>query len=115
MNEKLEPCYVRIQKALREKNMKQSELVRLTGLQKSAISSYIAGRYEPTQKPIYLIAKALEVSEAWLMGYDVPKIRSEKIKTAVTPEEKRLLDKYAKLSSAKKAELEKYLDYLLHT
>ena len=115
MNERVEPCYVRIQKGLQEKNMKQSELVKITGLPKSAISQYVSGKHEPTQTPVYLIAKALDVSEAWLMGYDVPKTRAERIKTVVTPEEKKLLDKYAELSTEKKAELEKYINYLLHT
>lgn len=115
MYEKLEPCYVRIQIALHDKNMKQSELVKITGLPKSAISQYVAGKHEPTQTPTYLIAKALDVSEAWLMGYDVPKTRGERIKTVVTPDEKSLLDKYAELSDEKKTELLKYLDYLLHT
>ena len=52
--------------------MKQAELVELTGIGKSSISTYISGQYEPKQRNIYKIAKALNVNEAWLMGYDVP-------------------------------------------
>lgn len=52
--------------------MKQSDLVRLTEIPKSAISQYISGAFEPKQDRIYLMAKALNVSEAWLMGLDVP-------------------------------------------
>ena len=52
--------------------MKQSYLCKLTGIPKSALSQYISGAFEPKQDRIYLISKTLNVSEAWLMGYDVP-------------------------------------------
>lgn len=61
----------RIKEGLRMRDMIQADLVEKTGLPKSAISSYINGKYEPKQNAIYLIAKALGVNEAWLMGYDV--------------------------------------------
>lgn len=67
----------RIQKALDIRNMKQADLVKLTGIGKSSISTYLSGEYEPKQKNIYKIAKALNVSESWLMGYDVPMQRTE--------------------------------------
>lgn len=108
-------CCFRIKQALTEKGMSQKELASITGLTESSISHWVAGRYEPRQDAIYLISKALDVSEAWLMGYDVPKTRAEKIKTAVTPEEKNLLDLYAKLPTEKKTELIKYLEYITST
>lgn len=62
----------RIKEALKIRDMKQADLVEKTKIGKSSISTYLSGAYEPKQKNIYLIAKALNVSEAWLMGYDVP-------------------------------------------
>lgn len=62
----------RFNKALKIRNMKQSDIVELTGIGKSSISTYLTGEYEPKQKNTYKIAKALNVSEPWLMGYDVP-------------------------------------------
>lgn len=62
----------RINEALNIREMKQADLVRLTGIGKSSISTYLSGEYEPKQRNIYKIAKALNVNEAWLMGYDVP-------------------------------------------
>lgn len=62
----------RIKEGLFARNMKQADLVKATGIGKSSISTYISGEYEPKQKNIYKIAAALNVSEAWLMGYDVP-------------------------------------------
>lgn len=61
----------RLKQALKMRNMKQADLVALTGIGKSSISTYISGEYEPKQKNLYRLAKALEVNEAWLMGYDV--------------------------------------------
>lgn len=65
----------RMRKAMEMKNVKQVDLVEKTGLNKSAISQYYSGKFEPKQDGVYLIAKALNVNEAWLMGYDVPKSR----------------------------------------
>lgn len=62
----------RIAEAMRLRNISQSKLTRDTGISKGAISSYLSGRYEPKQDSIYKLAKALDVNEAWLMGYDVP-------------------------------------------
>ena len=62
----------RIKEGMEIRNLKQADLVELTGISKGALSSYISGRYEPKQNNIYLIAKALSVNEAWLMGLDAP-------------------------------------------
>lgn len=70
-------CGERIKRALSIRGMKQSELCQATKIPKSAISQYISGAFEPKQDRIYLIAKALRVSEAWLMGFDVPMERQE--------------------------------------
>ena len=66
----------RMKEAMNIMNIKQVDLVEKTGLTKSAISQYYSGKYEPKQKGIFLIAKALDVSESWLMGYDVPMERT---------------------------------------
>ena len=71
-------CAERIKKALYIKGMKQSDLCRLTQIPKSALSQYISGAFEPKQDRIYLMAQALNVSEAWLMGLDVPMERQVK-------------------------------------
>lgn len=62
----------RIRKALEIRGMKQIDLVERTGIGKSSISTYLSGDYEPKQKNLYKIAKVLDVSEAWLLGEDVP-------------------------------------------
>lgn len=62
----------RLNKALEIRGMKPIDLSHKTGLSKARISQYTNGVYEAKQKALYLIARALNVSEAWLMGYDVP-------------------------------------------
>ena len=66
----------RMREALSIRNMKQVDLVTKTGIGKSSISTYLSGEYEPKQRNIYKIAQALDVSEAWLMGFDVPMERT---------------------------------------
>ena len=43
------------------------------GLSKQAISMYLSGARKPKRPTIKVIADALNVNEAWLIGYDVPK------------------------------------------
>ena len=88
-------CADRIKTALLIKGLKQSDLVRLTKIPKSAISQYISGAFEPKQDRVYLISKALNVSEAWLMGLDVPMERAQPQspdKEPLTEGEQMLLD-----------------------
>lgn len=62
----------RLQQALELNDMKAIELSERTGISRGALSSYISGRWKAKQGNLYLLAKALNVSPAWLMGYDVP-------------------------------------------
>lgn len=76
----LESIAARLRKAMDAAGKKQADLVRETGLDRGSISSYLSGKYEPKQKAIYKLAQALDVSEAWLLGYDVPMHRSPESK-----------------------------------
>ena len=67
----------RLREAMDNAGVKQADLVRETGLDKGAVSSYLAGKYEPKQKAVAAMAKCLNVPELWLMGYDVPKPAAE--------------------------------------
>ena len=62
----------RLNTALLLRGKKQVDLVQATGVNKSTISRYLRGEREPKQIALYKIAVFLEVSEAWLLGYDVP-------------------------------------------
>ena len=67
----------RLREAMATKGVKAVELSEKTGIPKSSISYYLSGTNVPKQDRVYLLAKALEVSEAWLLGYDVPAARTE--------------------------------------
>lgn len=67
----------RLREAMAIREKKQVDLVRETGIDKGSISNYLSGRYEPKQEAIYKLAKALDVSEMWLWGYDVPMERPQ--------------------------------------
>lgn len=86
----------RLKEALDNSKMKQAELSRRTGLDKGSIHHYLSGRYEPKSSAINKMAIALNVSEAWLWGYDVPMAREEKTistnELPLTDGEKALLD-----------------------
>lgn len=96
----------RIQEGLELRGLKQADLVEKTGISKGALSSYISGRYTPKQNNIYLIAKALDVNEAWLMGADVSMERIAD--SPVSLRYRKLIDIYEQLS---KSNREKVLTY----
>ena len=58
--------------AMQQNNVKAADLAKRTGLSKAQISQYVNGVYEAKQQALYKLAVALNVSEAWLMGHDVP-------------------------------------------
>lgn len=86
MNEKKAELKDRLQEALRIREKKAVDLVRDLDIPKSAISQYLSGKSQNMDsKRMYAICKYLDISEPWLMGYDVPMERKmEKINDAIT-------------------------------
>ena len=67
----------RLAVVMAEKNIKAAELSRLTGISKPRLSQYKNGVYVPKADAICAIARALGVSEAYLLGTtDIPEVRS---------------------------------------
>lgn len=62
----------RLREAMYIRRLNQTDLHLLTGIGKSSISTYLKGDYKAKQDKVDLLAKILDVSPAWLMGYDVP-------------------------------------------
>lgn len=50
--------------------IKSQELSRITGIDKSSISCYRSGKYKANSANLYILADALRVNPAWLMGSD---------------------------------------------
>jgi repressor LexA len=90
----------RLQEIMDMRGLKQVDILRLcqpyaeklgTKFQKSALSQYISGRNEPNQYKLTVLALALNVNEAWLMGYDVPMERKNETTDTLTDGEQLLL------------------------
>ena len=62
----------RLKEAMQIRDIKPVDLAKKAGVDKSNISQWTKGVYEARQRGVYALAKALNVSEAWLMGFDVP-------------------------------------------
>lgn len=94
----------RIRLIMEERGLRQIDLIALTEpfwddlgirLSKSDLSQWLSGRSEPKQDKLLLLAHALKVSPAWLMGLDVP--REWTPPEELAKEEARLLTAYRKL------------------
>lgn len=70
----------RLQIAMDKRKIKQIDLARVANVNQGALSRYLKGSYEPKSATIYKLALALDVSDMWLEGYDVPMERSQKQK-----------------------------------
>ena len=68
----------RLRKAINIRNIRQIDLCEKTGISKSSISQYMSGYARPSDENIFLIAKALNVNEAWLLGYEAPMEKNQK-------------------------------------
>lgn len=66
----------RLKAVMELKGIRAVDIVENTDIPKGAISYYISGRSQPKSDRLYVLAKYLNVSEAWLLGYDVPMERT---------------------------------------
>lgn len=61
----------RLKKALDASGMTLTELANKSGIGKGSISKYLHGAVIPKQSAVGELARALHVSPAWLLGFDV--------------------------------------------
>ena len=106
-----------LKKAMQDKGITQAELCKKTGITKSAMSQYLTGAFKPKQKRTYLLAKALNVSEAWLMGMEDAEMERRDA-SATTPEvtdikQTQLLSNFNQLNDTGKTRLLEYSDDLV--
>lgn len=67
----------RLKQAMAFRNVIAADICERGNIPKSAMSYYLSGRSEPKPDRLYILAKLLDVSEAWLLGYDVPMERNK--------------------------------------
>lgn len=100
----------RIRQLMEEKNWKQVDIFNNSKpyqeklgvkLGKSAISQYVNGVQAPDQRRLALLALTFNVSEAWLMGYDVPRKREATAETGYSETDLRKLAESAKTFDGK--------------
>lgn len=70
----------RLREAMDARQMRAADLVDASGVPKSAISFYLSGKSKPKADRLYKLAQVLDVSEAWLLGYNVPMARTAEAK-----------------------------------
>lgn len=76
----------RLKQIMSERNLKQVDILNLVlpicakynvKMNKSDISQYVSGKTEPSQDKLVVLGMALNVTEAWLMGFDVSPDRKD--------------------------------------
>lgn len=97
----------RLYELMSEKDLRQSDISRVTGISKSLISDYLAGRKIPKQDKIYKIATAFKVDPVWLAGFDNDNL------LARARAYSELLEKIEVLSPEEKLVVEELVNYLL--
>ena len=78
----------RLREAMEYRNFRQVDLVNTTNIDKGTISNYLSGKYKPKNVNAILIARALNVNELWLMGYDVPMVVDKYVEHSVSDDRK---------------------------
>ena len=77
---------MRLKEIMLERNLRQVDILMAAKpyctqfdikLGKNDLSQYVNGKVEPKQEKLTILGLALGVSEAWLMGYDVPSARTD--------------------------------------
>lgn len=101
----------RLRMLLTDRNLRQTDVIRMAQpycerfnlkLNKSDLSQFLSGKVVPSQWKISILAHALDVSEAWLMGYDVPIERDRSGELINDPRADELLQLFARLTDAQK-------------
>lgn len=86
---------VRLKEIMRSRSLRQVDILQAAKpfcekynvkLARNDLSQYVSGKVEPGQEKLTILGLALNVSEAWLMGYDVPMERGTKEQPPVIKE-----------------------------
>lgn len=116
---KKENTAIRLNRIMTERNLRQVDILERVKpfctkydikMNKSDLSQYVSGKVEPSQEKLVVLGMALNVSEAWLMGFDVPMER-----TASTKESSpKIMQYYEQLNDIGKHEATKRVEEMTH-
>jgi transcriptional regulator with XRE-family HTH domain len=110
----------RLKKIMKERNLKQVDILNLSlpycskfnvKMNKSDISQYVSGKVEPSQEKLVILGMALNVSEGWLMGLDVSPSRKDTSEEA--KEDSDIMLKISMLSPEDKETVLQLIDFML--
>lgn len=82
----------RLQLIMQERNLRQADVLEMikpycerydVKIPRNALSQYTTGKVIPKQDKLTILGLALNVSEVWLMGYDVPREREKNAQNPV--------------------------------
>lgn len=94
----------RLKQIMSERNLRQVDILEMCKpycqkynikLGRNDLSQYVTGKVEPGQKKLTVLGMALNVSEAWLMGFDVPMEKTQ-LSASTINELTELLSKFSK-------------------
>lgn len=102
----------RLKHYMQKANMKQADLVEKTKINKSSISEYLSGNYEPKQRNIYKIATALGVKPSQLMGISAA-TETPAPALSLTQQEEEHIKKYRQLDADGKEDVDDYVEMKL--
>ena len=82
----------RLQQIMKERNLRQADILEMikpycekynVNIPRNALSQYVTGKVLPKQDKLTVLGLALNVSEIWLMGFDVPcdRVKNEPVQT----------------------------------
>ena len=113
---------IRLKKIMSDRNLKQVDILDMTKpycikydvkMNKSDISQYVSGKVEPNQEKLFILAKALGVNEAWLMGFDVP--MKKEMSSSEAESDIELIEKFSLLSDRDRQLVMNMIDSMLPT
>ena len=93
----------RLKEIMNERGLKQIDILNAclpfckkyeVKMSKSDISQYVSGKVEPGQDKLFVLGNALNVSESWLMGFDVPRDRVFTFPAALNPHSEPIILSY---------------------
>ena len=91
---KITTTAARLQQLMQERGLKQVDILEKArpvcnkygrSARLSDLSQYVSGKVAPGQDKLSVLGLALNVNEAWLMGYDAPMQRTVRVLPADTP------------------------------
>lgn len=105
----------RLQEAIKQSGMTQTELAKRIGVIQQSIAQYLSGRAMPALDSFANLCKALDVSADYLLclenDYGIVNYNTQEF--SMGQDEAKLLDDYRQLNAASRAKLQGYMQGLL--